>query len=404
MIPVNEAIRRILNIISPSGVERVSLSEALHRVSGEEVRATRKIPPFDYSMRDGYAVRHEDVKEASADSPIRLREVGSLRAGYFSKKGVERGEAIRLMTGALIPDGADTVIPLEDTHKEGDFIYILKPVSHGDFIRKAGEEVRGGEQILAKGDLIRPFEIEILASQGHSTITVYQKPRVAILSIGDELADLDEPLDGVRIISSNLYAIAAQVMECGGIPIRLGIVKDQKEAIREKILEGMKADIFISSAGTSSGDYDFVKEVFGEIGAEMIFSQIAMKPGKSVAFWLWNGKPVFNLPGNPLASLISFEELVRPAILKMMGQRQLFRPVVEAILEGDVKKELGVRRFIFGLVSFKNGSFFVNPLSQKGLATRMSLKDANGLVVIPEDQDWLKAGEKVKVQLLQFNF
>lgn len=403
MIRIDEAIQRILNIISPSGVEKVSLLEALHRVCGEEVRATRKIPPYDYSMRDGYAVRYEDIKGASPESPVCLKEIGTLRAGSLPEKRVQKGEAIRIMTGAPIPVGADTVIPHEDCRKEGEFISIFSVVQSGGFIKKAGEEVEEGDQILSKGDLIRFFDIERLSSLGRSTITVYQKPRVAILSIGDELADLDEPSDGVRIISSNLYAIAAQVMEYGGVPIRLGIVKDQKEAIQEKISEGMRADLLISSAGTSTGDYDFVKEVLLEMDAKLIFSEVAMKPGKSTAFWIWNGKPVFNLPGNPLASLIAFEELVRPAILKMMGHRHLFRPAVEAILEKEIKKEPGFCHVLCGSISFKEGGFSVIPLSLKGEGVRKSIKNANGLIVIPEDRGWIRPGEKVKVQLLDLN-
>lgn len=404
MISVDEAIQRILTTISPLGLEKVSLLEAFHRVCGEEVKANRKFPPADFSMMDGYAVRYEDIKRASPDSPVRLREIGVLRPGLFPLRKVQRGETIRIMTGAPIPEGVDTILPLEETDKEGEFISVTKPVPAGRFIRKAGEEVKEGDQILSMGDLISSFQIERLALLGRSTVTVYQKPRIGILSIGDELVDVDGPLNEATIISSNLYAISAQVLECGGIPIRLGIVKDKKEVIQEKIIEGVRTDLLISSAGTSSGDYDFVKEVLVGLRAEMIFSEVAMRPGKSVAFWRWNGKPIFNLPGNPMASWVSFEELVRPALLKMMGHRQLFRPLVDATLEEDIRKDPGFRHLLFGLVSFKGGSFFVTPLTQKGYSMRNSIKSPNGLIIILENQEWLRAGEKVKVKLFDLNF
>ncbi len=404
VIPIKEALRRILSTIPLLGTERVFLLEALNRISGEEVVATRNLPFYAHSKRDGYAVRYEDVKEASPDSPIRLKEIGEVRAGFFSEKRVQKGEALRIMTGAPIPEGADTIIPLEETQKEDRFVHILRAFSPGQFIRKEGEEVRIGDRVLSAGELVRPYEIGLLASLGRSTLHVYQRPRVALLATGEELIDVDEPFGGAKIISSNLYTLTSQVRECGAYPIRLGIVRDQKEEMKGKILEGLRSDLVITSAGTSAGDYDLTREVIREMGGELIFSQVAMKPGKTVAFWRLNGKPIFNLPGSPMACMISFEELVRPALLKMMGHLQVFRPAVEGKLKEDLPGEGGLYRFIYGRVSFEQGAFWVTPILPKDPGWSELMRKANGLITIPEDQEAMKAGDRVSVQLLDLNF
>jgi molybdopterin molybdotransferase len=223
---------------------------------------------------------------------------------------------------------------------------------------------------------------------------------VAILATGDELADVDEKLDGVKIVSSNSYALAAQVKDCGAIPIQLGIARDLKEEIERKLRQGLRADVLISSAGVSVGDYDFVKDVLNDLGMKMVFWKVAMKPGKPLAFGLIDRKPVFGLPGNPVSSMISFEQFVRPSLLKMMGHHQLFRPVIEAILKEDIHKEPGRRHFVRAFVSFENDHYTVGITGEQGSAILRSMVKANGLVVVPEDKKLVKAGEKVKVQLL----
>jgi len=223
---------------------------------------------------------------------------------------------------------------------------------------------------------------------------------VAILCTGEELVDVGESLDGVKIVSSNSYTLAAQVKDCGAVPIQLGIARDEKEEIRTKILQGLRSDVFISSAGVSVGDYDFVRDVLKELGVEMIFWRVAMKPGKPVAFWMFDGKPAFSLPGNPVSSMITFEQFVRPSLLKMMGHRQIFRPVVEAILKEDIRKELGKRHFVRAMVSFEKDGYFVTTTGPQGSGILRSMVRANGLIIIPEDCEKVGAGEKVKVQLL----
>jgi len=243
----------------------------------------------------------------------------------------------------------------------------------------------------------------MLASMGRSFISVYQRPFVAILCTGEELVDVDGDLGEVKIISSNSYSLAAQVKDCGAIPIQLGIVRDRKEEIQGKLRQGIRADVLITSAGVSIGDYDFVRDALSDLGMETIFWKVAMKPGKPLIFGMIQGKPVFGLPGNPVSSMVSFEQFVRPSLLKMMGHRQLFRPVIEAILKEDIHKEPGRRHFIRAFVSYDNNQYLVSIAGPQGSGILRSMVKANGLIIIPEDREWIRAGEQVKVQLLDRN-
>jgi molybdopterin molybdotransferase len=304
------------------------------------------------------------------------------------------------MTGAPIPKGADAVVPVEETQTEGSQVVICKAVTPGEFIRRAGEDVRSGDRVISGGDILRPAEIGMLASAGRSSISVFQRPLVAVLCTGEELVDVDETIEGAKIVSSNSYTLAAQVKECGALPVQLGIAGDRKEEVVEKLRQGLRADVLISSAGISVGDYDFVKEALKEVGMEMIFWRVAMKPGKPMAFGTIHGRPVFGLPGNPVSSMVCFEQFVRPALLKMMGHRQIFRPVIEAALQEEILKEPGRRHYLRGVVSIREGRYLVSTTGSQGSNILNSMMKANGLIVIPEDRGRVGVGEKVKVQII----
>jgi len=400
MITVEEALDKVLSHTQPLGSERVSILEALGRVCAEDILANRDIPSFNNSGMDGYAIRSEDIQNASVEHPVQLEVIEDLPAGFIPRKRVERGNGIRIMTGALIPEGADAVVPVEGSKKEGNFVSIFMRSLPGEYIRKAGEDVKKGECVISAGDLINPAEIGMLASLGRSFVAVYQRATVAILCTGEELVDVDGDLDGTKIVSSNSYSLAAQVKDCGAIPIQLGIARDRKEEIEAKLLQGIRADVVVSSAGVSVGDYDFVKDVLNDIGVRIVFWKVAMKPGMPVVFGTVQGKPVFGLPGNPVSSMVSFEQFVRPLLLKMMGHRQLFRPVIDAILKEDIQKRPGRRHFMRAFVSLEKGQHFVTPTAAQGSGILKSMVKANGLMVIPEDREVVKVGEKVKVQLL----
>ena len=404
MITVEEALDRILSHVQPLGSEKVSLLEALGRVIAEDLYAPRDLPPYDNSGMDGYAVKYEDIQNISPNHPVALEVVGDLPAGFISSKSIEKGQAIRIMTGAPIPKGADTVIAVEETEKKDGFVLISKAVPLGENIRRSGENVKKGDRILLTGDLIQPAEVGMVASVGRSFISVYQRPLVAILCTGDELVDVDGDINEIKIVSSNSYTLAAQVKDCGAIPVRLGIAKDRREEIEKRLRQGIRADVLISSAGVSVGDYDFVKAALNDLGMEMVFWRVAMKPGKPLAFGTINGKPVFGLPGNPVSSMVSFEQFVRPSLLKMMGHRQLFRPIIEAVLKEDIHKEPGRRHFIRSFVFFEKNHYFVLPTGAQDSGILRSMIRANGLIVILEDREIVRAGEKVKVQLLDRNF
>jgi molybdopterin molybdotransferase len=403
MISVDEALNKILSHIHPLGSEKVSLLDALGRVIAEEICAPRDIPPFNNSGMDGYAVKWEDVKNATADHSVRLEVIEDLPAGSVPSRILGKGQAIRIMTGAPVPSSADTIIPVEETKGEGRSVAVLRALPKGSHIRRAGGDVEKGDCIIGKRDLLHAGGIGMIASTGMSFVSVYQRPLVAILCTGEELVDVDEDLDGVKIVSSNSYTLAAQVKDCGAIPVQLGIARDRKEEIEEKLRQGMRADVLISSAGISVGDYDFVKDALKELGVEMIFWRVAMKPGKPVAFGTLQGKPVFGLPGNPVSSMVAFEEFVRPALLKMMGHHQLFRPVVEAVLKEEIKKEPGRRHFIRSSVTYEDGRFFVTTTGPQGSDKLTSMVKASGLMIIPEDREIVKAGETVEVQVLDCN-
>lgn len=400
MISLEEALNQILKAIPPLGLEKVNILSALGMVLGEDIVAGRHIPPKDNSAMDGYAIRFENTMGVSREKFARLKVVEDIPAGKIPQKKIGLGHAARIMTGASIPEGANAVVRMEDTQKDGLYVKIFVEAQNGQDIRRAGEDVQQGDVVLEKGEVIRPAEIGMLAALGRSFVYVYQRPLVAILATGDELVDIDDPPSPWKIISSNSYSIAAQVIACGGVPLQIGIAKDTREDLITKFNAALRADIIISSGGVSVGDYDLVKDILQEVGNQMQFWQVAMRPGKPLAFGNMKGIPVFGLPGNPVSSMVSFEQFVRPSILKMMGYKRIFRRTIKATLKESISKKKGLRHFIRAYVSCEKGKYTVATTGEQGSGILKSMVRANGLIALPEHSTAIKAGQKVTVQVI----
>lgn len=403
MLEIGEAQRRVLEEIPVLGVERIHIMEALGRVLAQDVQAVRNVPSSDNSAMDGYSLIHADIAGANSANPKRVKVIGESPAGRPFLGGVSRGESVRIFTGGTIPEGADTVIMIEDTQKDGDDIICLNDPGAGAHIRPEGEDVKGGEVVLHKGDIIRPPEVGMLATLGHAYVYVYQRPIVAILSTGDELVDLDEPFSKGKVVCSNSYSLAAQVAECGAIPLSLGIASDQADDQRSKLSGGMRADVLLTSGGVSVGKYDLVKGTLTELGMEVKFWKVAMKPGKPLVFGSLGGKPVFGLPGNPTSAMISFEQFVRPALLKMMGHVNLYRPLIEATLAEDIRISAGRLHLIRCKLFDRDGRLMAVTTGTQSSGALRSMVLADGLIMLPPDKAPFKAGDKVKIQSLHTN-
>jgi molybdopterin molybdotransferase len=400
MIRVAEALSHILGDVQPLGLEKVHILNALGRVIGEDIHASRDIPPKDNSAMDGYAIRAVDSLEAGPTNPVRLRIVEDIPAGSVPRKTIGPGEAARIMTGAPLPVGADAIVRMEDTTRDGEWVTISAPSRAGHDIRMAGEDVKGGDVVIPKGELLRPAEIGMMATLGRSFIYVHQRPVVAVISTGDELVDIDEEPSPWKIINSNGYSNMSQVADCGAIPIYIGIARDKKEDLAEKFNAALRADVIVSSGGVSLGDYDFVKDVIQEPGNRMHFWQVAMRPGKPLVYGRVHGKPFFGLPGNPVSSMVSFEQFVRPALLKMMGHVNLYRQTIRVILGEDIAKTPGLTHFVRACVDWHDGRYRIVTTGDQGSGILKSMVKANGLIVLPEDATAVRKGDEVTVQLI----
>ena len=401
LTPLEDAQKTVLEAVSLLGVEKVGLLDALGRVLAEAMVAERDHPPWDNSAMDGFAVRYEDLIQAL---PAVLKVIEDVPAGKLPTKVVGKGEAVRIMTGAPIPQGADTVVRVEDTRPAPDSVTVFKAVEQGAHIRPRGQDLRKGDCIIPRGQAIRPAEAGMLAMLAKSLVPVYQRPRVAILATGDELADLDERVTEDKILNANSYGIAAAVQEAGGVPILLGIAKDQPEDLKAKIRHGLNADVLVLSGGVSVGDYDFTKPVFKELGGAMHFWKLAIRPGQPVAFGAIGETLAFGLPGNPVSSLVTFEQLVRPALLKMGGHQALTRPVVQALFQEHFSKQPGWRHFLRGILWRERDMLLVRTTGPQGSGILTSMVKANGLIDVPVEVERLKPGDVVNVQVLGCGF
>jgi len=417
MISVEEALDKVLSYVDVLESERKPILDCLGQVLAEDVYSTIDIPPLDNSAMDGFALRAEDTRGASESSPRHLAVVGEVAAGSMPTKEVGPGTTIRIMTGAPLPEGADAVIKFEDTdevnrkssRKDLSQIGILCEAKKGLNVRRRGEDIARGNMVLQEGTVLRPQEIGVLASLGLSTALVIRRPIVAILATGDELIGVDQPLLPGKIYDSNTYTIAAEVSRYGGIPRILGIGRDSVQSLNEKIDEGLDADMLVTSGGVSKGDYDIVKDVLAEQG-EIGFWTVRMKPGKPIAFGVIEkikGRkkrkvPHLGLPGNPVSSMITFEQFARPAILKMIGKKVLAKPTIRAIIDGDITNTDGRRVFARVVVTRRSGQYYASLTGPQGSGILTSMVKANGVAVIPESSKGVKTGDMVDVQMLDW--
>lgn len=401
MIKPNEALRIILNSTAKLPQVSVPLAEIDGYVLAEDIVAAHDVPPFDNSAMDGYALLAADIAGAGEETPVTLKIIEEQPAGAVTEVMVTPGTAIKIMTGAPIPAGADVVVPIEQTRSTGETVEILRALPVNNNIRSAGEDMPKGSLAVTAGAVVTPVVVGLLASLGYARANAFAKPRVAVIGTGNELIPVDQPLAPGKIRDSNSYMVTAQARACGAIVTRLGVAGDTKEDVARLVDAALAdADVVVTSGGVSVGDYDFVKDVLAEKGAELKFWGVKQKPGKHVAVWTLGEKLIFGLPGNPVATVVCFEEYVRPALLKMMGRTNLLRPVVTAALTHDFKKKPGRQHFVGVRVEAADGRYRATVNGRQGSGIIKSLEGADGIAVVPEDITDIKAGGKMQVQLI----
>jgi molybdopterin molybdotransferase len=408
MISVEEALEKVLSFVKVLDGVKTPILECLGQVLDEDIFSAIDIPPKDNSAMDGYAVKSKDIAGASASSPVYLDIIGEAKAGGVSKLEVKAHKAVRIMTGAPLPKGADTVVPFEETDETQRAerplkqIGILKSVDNGKNVRFAGEDIASGQLALSRGTMLRPAQIGVLASLGLKTVKAIRRPVVAVLATGDELVEVGKPLREGQIYNSNSYSAAAQVLRYGGIPRVLGIARDTEKDLEAKIKEALTADMLLTTGGVSMGDYDLVKDVLAAQG-KISFWKVRMKPGKPLAFGTIKGVPHLGLPGNPVSSMITFELFARPAMLKMMGKTNLIRPTVDVIMESDAKNNDGRRVFLRAIVRQEGDRLYAKTTGPQGSGILTSMSLANALVIVPESVAAVKKGDTVKAMMLDWN-
>jgi molybdopterin molybdotransferase len=420
MLSVEEALQKILHEVNVLEAESVPILESLGQVLAEDIKSDINVPPLDNSAMDGYAVRSQDTKGASEKTPRVLRVIDIVLAGSISRQEVVPGTAVRIMTGAPIPRGADSVVQFEDTDEQKNKntpaetitrVGILSEARPGLNIRLAGEDIARGTIALKKGTVVRSAEIGLMASLGYSRVKVIRRPIVAVLSTGNELVEVSQSLPEGKIYDSNAYSIASLVKRYGCIPKLLGIARDDEAELVSKLKQAQDADMLLTTGGVSMGDYDMVKDILARDG-EMLFWQVRVKPGKPLAFGKIKGKdkngksrsiPHLGLPGNATSCMVSFELFVRPALLKMMGKKNLTKPTVEVIMEDSVKNDAGRRIYDRAIIEKRDGHYYARLTGPQGSGILTSMSLANGLVLIPEERGKVNKGDTVQALMLDWN-
>jgi len=404
MLTVEEASARILAEIRPLEPERVSLNDALGRVCAEEIIATVTMPPWSNSSMDGYAVRSADISPVLAGESVKLRVVATIPAGGFAPRALRRGEAMRIMTGAPMPDGADSVVRKEDTDEGKRQVEIRDARDVWKNIRAAGEDFQRGDSLAKRGTPIRPAVIGVLASTGIAKVSVFRRPRVAIVSSGDELVGIEkfrEVEAGRKIVSTNSYTLAALTRVAGAEPVDLGIAGDSKSALRKKLERATRSDLILTSAGVSVGDLDVTRDVFADLGGEQRFWKVKMRPGAPLAFGVLEGIPWVGMSGNPVSAMVSFELFVRPALRKMQGHTSLFRRVVSVTTSEDLKISARLTHFLRAIVTRQDdGTLIARLTGAQSSGALTSMARANALLIVPGTHQKVAKGSQLNAMML----
>ncbi|HEX5179024.1 MAG TPA: gephyrin-like molybdotransferase Glp [Gemmatimonadaceae bacterium] len=404
MLSVADAAARIIADIRTLGAERVALLDSLGRVLAEPVRSPLTLPAWDNSAMDGYAVRSDDVRDARPGAPVTLRVLETVAAGAFPSRRVERGTATRIMTGAQMPEGADGVVRVEDTDRGTAQVAIHDARDAGRNVRRRAEDIEAGSTVFDRGQPIGPAQVGVLASIGAAVVDVYRRPRVAFFGSGDEIVDLDglpDAVAGRKILTSNSYTLHAMIRAAGGEPINLGLVRDDPGELRDRIARSSGADLLITSAGISAGEFDYVRSVLTELGVGMTVWKVRMRPGAPLGFGWLGTRPWVGLPGNPVSTMVTFDLFVRPMLRKMLGHTRLYRRPIPVTLEEPVAIAAPLTHFMRGIVSVGAGGAMTARLTgPQGSGVLTSMARANALLVIPEDRPRVEAGETVNALLL----
>ncbi len=402
-LSVEEARRFVLDAAEPLGAETVPAAEALGRVLAEPVRSGRTLPPEDNSAMDGYAVRAADVAAPPAELPV----VYEVPAGGHAPRPLAPGEAARIFTGAPVPPGSDAVVRQEDTERTGDRVRIDVGVPAGENVRRAGEDVAAGDEVFVAGERLRPAHLGMIASLGRTQLAVHRRPRVALLSGGDELVEPDGDVTGGKIVSSNSYTLAAQCREIGAEPRYLGIARDEPADIERRLRAGLACDALVSSAGVSVGDRDHVRSVLEALGCKLEFWGVRVKPGYPFVFGRFadgRGPLVFGLPGNPVSAMVTFELLVRPVLLRLAGWSALDRPVLDVVLGETLTKKAGRAHYVRVRLERREGRVVARTTGNQSSGVLRSMARAHGLLVFPETATRLAEGDCARVLLLDDDF
>lgn len=396
MLTVDAALRLVLENAQPLESEEVPLAECVGRVLAENVAADVDMPPFDRAMMDGYALRAADARLA----PVALRVAGEVRAGQHPSRALEPGQAVRVMTGAPLPPGADAVQQVEKTRPEAGQVVLLEPVEPGQNVAPLASEVRAGQSVLAQGLVLDPSAVAVLASFGVSRPRVGRRPSLALLVTGDELVDVNERPHAGRIRNSNGYALAAQAASAGAQVRALGVVRDEQPAIEEALRRGLAADVLAVSGGVSEGVYDLVEPALARCGVELLFTKVAIKPGAPLVFGRRGATLVFGLPGNPVSAQVTFDVFVRAALLRLQGARSVSRPRVLAELLAPLRNRSRRTAYLPVRLRFADGRFAAHPLPSRGSADVVAHAGANALVILAPERELARAGERAEALLL----